>query len=50
MTDDTPFTAVEGFVELFASKYDDIRYYTFDRITYAVLRPKRFLLTVTDTP
>lgn len=41
--EDTPFTATEGFVELFASKYDDIRYHTFERITYAVLRPQHFL-------
>ena len=33
ITEDTPYTATEGFVELFASKYDDIRYHTFDRIT-----------------
>ena len=29
----TPFTAAEAFAEMFASKYDDVRYYTFDRIT-----------------
>ena len=50
MTDDTPFTAVEGFVDLFASKYDDIRYHTFDRVTYAVLPPRHLLAIATDPP
>lgn len=33
MAEDAPLAAAGGFAETFASKYDDIRYHAFDRIT-----------------
>ena len=37
IAEDTPITAAEGFGEMFAARYDDIRYYTFSRLTYVAV-------------